>query len=54
MDGSLYACAPALGLLRLQYVAALQRFRDLAALRYREGATIYLEVADAETLAAKH
>ena len=29
-------------------VAALQRFRDLAALRYREGATIYLEVASAE------
>jgi len=29
-------------------VAALQRFRDLAALRYREGATIYLEVANAE------
>jgi multidrug efflux system outer membrane protein len=26
----------------------LQRFRDLAALRYREGATIYLEVANAE------
>src|SRR5258706_4619233 len=29
-------------------VAALQRFRDLAALRYREGAAIYLEVANAE------
>lgn len=29
-------------------VIALQRFRDLAALRYREGATIYLEVANAE------
>jgi multidrug efflux system outer membrane protein len=29
-------------------VAALQRFRDLAELRYREGATIYLEVATAE------
>ncbi|HWH42887.1 MAG TPA: efflux transporter outer membrane subunit [Usitatibacter sp.] len=29
-------------------VTALQRFRDLAALRYREGATIYLEVASAE------
>jgi len=29
-------------------VAALQRFRDLAALRYHEGATIYLEVANAE------
>jgi multidrug efflux system outer membrane protein len=29
-------------------VAALTRFRDLAALRYREGATIYLEVANAE------
>ncbi len=29
-------------------VAALQRFRDLADLRYREGATIYLEVANAE------
>ena len=29
-------------------VAALQRFRDLADLRYREGATIYLEVATAE------
>ena len=28
--------------------AALQRFRDLAALRYREGATLYLEVANAE------
>jgi len=29
-------------------VAALQRFRDLAVLRYQEGATIYLEVANAE------
>jgi outer membrane protein TolC len=29
-------------------VAALARFRDLAALRYRAGATIYLEVATAE------
>ncbi len=29
-------------------VAALRRFRDLAELRYREGATIYLEVATAE------
>jgi len=29
-------------------VESLQRFRDLAALRYREGATIYLEVANAE------
>ncbi|HKB83386.1 MAG TPA: efflux transporter outer membrane subunit [Burkholderiales bacterium] len=29
-------------------VAALQRFRDLAVLRYQEGATIYLEVARAE------
>src|SRR6202022_4596782 len=29
-------------------VAALLRFRDLADLRYREGATIYLEVANAE------
>jgi outer membrane protein, multidrug efflux system len=29
-------------------VAALRRFRDLAALRYREGAAIYLEVANAE------
>ena len=29
-------------------VAASQRFRDLAALRYKEGATIYLEVANAE------
>src|SRR5258706_3984303 len=29
-------------------VAALQRFRDLAALRYRERATIYLAVANAE------
>jgi len=29
-------------------VAALRRFRDLAELRYREGATIYLEVANAE------
>jgi len=29
-------------------VDELQRFRDLAELRYREGATIYLEVANAE------
>jgi outer membrane protein, multidrug efflux system len=29
-------------------VAALQRFRELAVLRYQEGATIYLEVANAE------
>lgn len=29
-------------------VAALRRFRDLAELRYREGVTIYLEVASAE------
>ena len=29
-------------------VSALWRFRDLADLRYREGATIYLEVANAE------
>jgi len=29
-------------------VQALQRFRDLADLRYREGVTIYLEVATAE------
>lgn len=29
-------------------VAALQRFRDLAVLRYQEGAAIYLEVATAE------
>ena len=29
-------------------VAALRRFRDLADLRYREGATIYLEVGTAE------
>ena len=29
-------------------VAALRRFRDLADLRYEEGATIYLEVANAE------
>jgi len=29
-------------------VAALVRFRELAVLRYREGATIYLEVANAE------
>lgn len=33
---------------RAANVAALQRFRDLAALRYKEGATIYLEVANAE------
>ena len=31
-----------------QNVDALQRFRDLAELRYSEGATIYLEVANAE------
>lgn len=31
-----------------QNVTALRRFRDLADLRYREGATIYLEVANAE------
>ena len=29
-------------------VEALRRFRDLAALRYKEGVTIYLEVATAE------
>jgi multidrug efflux system outer membrane protein len=29
-------------------VAALRRFRELAQLRYSEGATIYLEVANAE------
>ena len=29
-------------------VLALFRFRDLAVLRYNEGATIYLEVANAE------
>jgi multidrug efflux system outer membrane protein len=29
-------------------VEALQQFRDLAELRYSEGATIYLEVANAE------
>jgi multidrug efflux system outer membrane protein len=29
-------------------VEALRSFRDLADLRYREGATIYLEVANAE------
>jgi outer membrane protein TolC len=29
-------------------VAALARFRDLAALRYREGAATYLAVATAE------
>jgi multidrug efflux system outer membrane protein len=34
--------------MQVKNVAALQRFRDLAALRYREGATIYLEVANAE------
>jgi multidrug efflux system outer membrane protein len=32
----------------VQKVAALRRFRDLADLRYREGVTIYLEVANAE------
>jgi multidrug efflux system outer membrane protein len=31
-------------------VEALRRFRDLADLRYREGVTIYLEVANAEQL----
>jgi outer membrane protein, multidrug efflux system len=31
-------------------LAALRRFRDLAELRYREGATLYLEVANAEQL----
>jgi multidrug efflux system outer membrane protein len=39
------------GLIREQQeknVRALQRFRDLAQLRYSEGATIYLEVANAE------
>jgi multidrug efflux system outer membrane protein len=33
---------------QVKNVEALQRFRDLADLRYREGATIYLEVATAE------
>src|SRR5439155_16559800 len=33
---------------QVKNVAALRRFRDLAELRYREGATIYLEVANAE------
>jgi multidrug efflux system outer membrane protein len=33
---------------QMKNVEALQRFRDLAALRYREGVTIYLEVATAE------
>ena len=33
---------------QVKNVAALQRFRDLAALRYKEGATIYLEVSSAE------
>jgi len=33
---------------RAHNVAALRRFRDLAELRYREGVTIYLEVASAE------
>ena len=33
---------------QVKTVTALQRFRDLAALRYQEGATIYLEVANAE------
>jgi len=33
---------------QVKNVAALQRFRDLAVLRYQEGATIYLEVANAE------
>jgi multidrug efflux system outer membrane protein len=35
---------------RALHVDALRRFRDLAALRYREGVTIYLEVANAEQL----
>lgn len=34
--------------LQAKNVVAISRFRDLAALRYREGATIYLEVANAE------
>jgi multidrug efflux system outer membrane protein len=34
--------------LQAKNVEALQRFRDLAVLRYREGAAIYLEVATAE------
>ena len=33
---------------QVQNVAARRRFRDLAELRYKEGATIYLEVATAE------
>jgi multidrug efflux system outer membrane protein len=33
---------------QVRNVEALQRFYDLAALRYQEGATIYLEVANAE------
>ncbi len=33
---------------QVKNVEALRRFRDLADLRYREGATIYLEVANAE------
>ncbi|HWY72503.1 MAG TPA: efflux transporter outer membrane subunit, partial [Burkholderiaceae bacterium] len=33
---------------QVKNVAALQRFRNLAVLRYQEGATIYLEVANAE------
>ena len=33
---------------QVKNVAALRRFRDLAELRYKEGATIYLEVATAE------
>jgi multidrug efflux system outer membrane protein len=33
---------------QVKNVYALQRFRDLAALRYKEGATIYLEVSSAE------
>src|SRR5437667_1011166 len=33
---------------QVQNVEALRRFRDLAELRYREGVTIYLEVANAE------
>src|SRR5213079_555598 len=33
---------------QVKNVEALRRFRDLAELRYKEGATIYLEVATAE------
>jgi multidrug efflux system outer membrane protein len=35
---------------QLRNIQALRRFRDLAALRYKEGATLYLEVANAEQL----